>query len=229
MPSEGQGPGPEAAAAGGPAGQELVEVLDDGGRPIGRTTRWVAHATGARHPTVHVWVMRPGRRGPTVVLQWRRDDREDFPDLLDVTAGGHVQAGETVDAAMRRELGEELGLRSVRVAPLGARAVDAVTHGRLIREWAHEYLHVTRRRLTAFRPDPGEVKGLVEAPLAELAALHAGARDRIMVTGTLVTAGDGRPVSRPVDRAAFVPAPDDAWLRLWERLEAAYTAWPPGS
>ena len=216
-----------SAASGSPGAleEEWVDVVDDEGRPVARTTRADAHRRGLRHPTAHLWVLRPHPQGVRVVFQWRKADRLDFPDLLDVTCGGHIQAGESADVAMRRELEEELGLKRVRVAPVAQVPVDAETHGLLIREWAYEYLHVTRRPLRVFRVAPEEVEGLLEAPLRDLKALHTGQADALTLTGAAFGHSATVAVRRSADRSAFVPVPDRHWADLWGRLEAAYHTW----
>ena len=212
----------------GPLEEEWVDVVDEEGRAVDRATRVDAHRRGLRHPTAHVWVLRPHRLGVRVVFQWRKAGRLDFPALLDVTCGGHIRAGESADVAMRRELEEELGLKRVRVAPLGQVPVDAETRGLLIREWAHEYVHVTRRSLRAFRVAPEEVEGLLEAPLQDLKALHTRRADSLVLTGAVFGHSAIVPIRRSADRSAFVPVPDGHWADLWDRLEAAYQTWEEG-
>ncbi|MGC8488006.1 MAG: NUDIX hydrolase, partial [Clostridia bacterium] len=198
--------------------EEWVDVVDDEGQVVGRASREDAHRRGLRHPTVHVWVLRPLGGRVRVVFQWRTPDRLDFPNLLDVTAGGHVRAGEGTLPAMRRELHEELGLSRVRIRAMGGVPIDAVTHGIEVREWAYEYVHVTRRPLARFQVAREEVHGLLEAPLEALRSLHRGRADAVMMSGVKVNSEGWVPCRRSVTRADFVPAPDEHWAALWDRL-----------
>ncbi|WP_407645941.1 NUDIX hydrolase [Actinacidiphila oryziradicis] len=67
-----------------------------------------AHLQGKWHRTVHCWVV-SAERGGQILLQKRSDTMKNFPGLLDVSAAGHLEAGEPVEAGLR-EVTEELGI-----------------------------------------------------------------------------------------------------------------------
>lgn len=46
-----------------------------------------------------------------LLIQKRQSFKENYPNLWDITAGGHVIAGETSEEAIERELFEELGYK----------------------------------------------------------------------------------------------------------------------
>ena len=89
-----------------PAGAHLIEyieVLDSGVRK----SKADVHRDGDWHRAAHVWVVTSDRR---VMLQRRSPDKENYPDLWDVSCAGHLSAGETSVEAAVREAVEELGL-----------------------------------------------------------------------------------------------------------------------
>jgi len=57
-------------------------------------------------------------RGGEVLLGRRNADRTWLPGAWDVF-GGHIEAGETADGALRRELLEELGVHAIAMRELG--------------------------------------------------------------------------------------------------------------
>ena len=87
---------------------EMVEVMNQDGQPTGiYKMRSHVHRSGEWHNSVHVWVIYEDK----VLLQKRNADRESFPDMYDVSAAGHVSAGETPELAAVRETEEEIALR----------------------------------------------------------------------------------------------------------------------
>lgn len=86
---------------------ELFDVVDERDRVIGRATRREVHRGKLWHRAVHAWVF--NTRGE-VFLQKRSLLKDMAPGLWDSSCSGHLDAGEDYDAAIRRELGEEIGV-----------------------------------------------------------------------------------------------------------------------
>lgn len=90
------------------ATEELIDIIDDDGNLTGRILpRSVVHKTGLRHRTVHIWIC--NAKGD-LLLQRRALVKESFPGLWDISAAGHISAGDTSIKAAVRELKEELGI-----------------------------------------------------------------------------------------------------------------------
>jgi len=87
---------------------ELLDILDENGSKIGTESRKIIHSKGHIHPTIHVWIY--NSKGE-LLLQKRSKDKPTFPGLWDLSAGGHVSAGQTYEEAVLREIWEELGLK----------------------------------------------------------------------------------------------------------------------
>lgn len=88
--------------------EELFPVVDEEGNIIGSATRGECHG-GSKllHPVVHLHVFdRNGR----LYLQKRPGWKDIQPGKWDTAVGGHIDLGENVDIALRREVREELGL-----------------------------------------------------------------------------------------------------------------------
>lgn len=139
--------------------EEFFDVCDEQDRVIGRESRREVHRRGLLHRAVHVWVFRPDGR---VLLQRRDASKDEFPGAFTSSASGHVDAGETYDAAAVRELEEELQLR----APL-ERLVKLPASP----ETAHE--HTVLYRCTTGQeptPDPSEIDGVEWLTMESLSA-----------------------------------------------------------
>lgn len=88
--------------------QELFPVVDVSGTVIGRATRGECHGGSMLlHPVVHLHLF--NSRGE-LYLQHRPLWKDIQPGRWDTAVGGHVDYGETIDEALRREVREELGI-----------------------------------------------------------------------------------------------------------------------
>ena len=92
---------------------EYFDIRDwDGNRTGEMKEREQVHRDGDIHGTAHVWVIRNSKETgrPEVLLQKRSEKKDIFPGCFDVSAAGHLDAGEDFPEAAVRELKEELGL-----------------------------------------------------------------------------------------------------------------------
>jgi isopentenyl-diphosphate delta-isomerase type 1 len=87
--------------------EELLDIVDDHDRIIGRAPRHHVHAHGLKHRAVHIFVFNPAGE---LLVQKRSRSKDTFPGCYDSSASGHLNAGEDYDACALRELREELGL-----------------------------------------------------------------------------------------------------------------------
>ncbi len=88
--------------------QELFPVVDEAGNVTGSIDRKHAHdGSKILHPVVHLHVF--NSRGE-LYLQKRPQWKDIQPGRWDTATGGHVDYGESVDEALRREVREELGI-----------------------------------------------------------------------------------------------------------------------
>ncbi len=94
---------------------EYFDVLTETGEKTGRIKeRGQVHRDGDWHRAARVWLVRlsekEGKICPQVLLQKRSRRKDSYPGLWDVSAAGHVSAGETVEEAALRETEEEIGV-----------------------------------------------------------------------------------------------------------------------
>jgi isopentenyldiphosphate isomerase len=87
---------------------ELLPLVDEQGNIIGTATRGECHdGTKRLHPVVHLHVF--NAQGD-IYLQKRPEWKTIQPGRWDTAVGGHVDLGESVEIALRREVREELGI-----------------------------------------------------------------------------------------------------------------------
>jgi 8-oxo-dGTP pyrophosphatase MutT (NUDIX family) len=89
------------------AADEILDVVDEHDRVVGRSPRGEVYARGLRHRCVFVRARDAEGR---VFVHRRTPAKLVFPSLYDMFVGGVVGAGETYDEAALREAEEELGV-----------------------------------------------------------------------------------------------------------------------
>ncbi len=92
--------------------EEMFPLVDECGNIIGAATRGECH-NGSKllHPVVHLHVF--NSRGQ-LYLQKRPDWKDIQPGKWDTAVGGHINLGENVEIALRREAKEELNIADFR-------------------------------------------------------------------------------------------------------------------
>ncbi|MEW2451482.1 NUDIX domain-containing protein [Streptomyces parvulus] len=89
------------------AADEILDIVDENDRVVGRARRGEVYARGLRHRCVFVRARDPEGR---IFVHRRTATKLVFPSLYDMFVGGVVGAGESYDDAALREAEEELGV-----------------------------------------------------------------------------------------------------------------------
>ena len=88
--------------------EEIFDVLNEKGEYTGKTeSREKCHKEGLWHKAVSLFIINSKEQ---VLLQRRSANKRMWPNMWDITAGGHVLAGEFGFQAIIRETKEELGV-----------------------------------------------------------------------------------------------------------------------
>jgi len=153
---------------------ELLEEWDwETARPTGRmVARGRAHREGVAHEGVHLWIVRAGSGTTEALFQQRARHKEQYPDCLDITVGGHVLYGQ-VEGKIQKESSEEIGVSppDESLSDLGYYRYEERTQGLFHREFQRVYLLRDERPLSAYRFADGEVTGIYAVPLKNLKRL----------------------------------------------------------
>jgi 16S rRNA (adenine1518-N6/adenine1519-N6)-dimethyltransferase len=141
--------------------EEIFDVVDANDQVIGTATRAEVHAQKLTHRAVHVFVF--NKRGD-LLLQKRSLLKDMCPGLWDSSVSGHLDAGESYEAAAVRELEEEMGITTETTPEEIARIVPGLETG-----WEHMRLYRIRHD-GALRFPAAEVDAVMWFPLSEITA-----------------------------------------------------------
>jgi isopentenyldiphosphate isomerase len=131
-------------------GVEYFPLVNEKGETIGKATREECHSGGKLlHPVVHLHLF---NRAGELYLQKRSMRKDIQPGKWDTAVGGHVNYGEAVEAALRREAGEELGITGF--TPVFV--TRYIFESAIEKEMVYVFMTLYEGPLT---PDPGELDG----------------------------------------------------------------------
>ena len=128
----------------------MIPQVTPDGEIIGAITRGEAHS-GSKllHPVVHLHVFNSQGH---LYLQKRPDWKDIQPGKWDTATGGHIDLGENVEMALRREVSEELGITQFEFETLGHYVFESERERELV------YVHRTTYDLP-ITPNSGELDG----------------------------------------------------------------------
>lgn len=162
--------------------QEMLTAYDDNMNVIGDFARSFIHYNKMWHKVVQCWIICRTEEGIRVYLQRRSFEKLSHPGRYDITAAGHVAAGETPIEAVLRETAEEIGIKldPEKLQEIGF-VKDPVGNDREI-----AYLYIYEEKDPPFRPGK-EVIYMVSADIDDFYALMKGDRESIIVTPAIKT------------------------------------------
>ena len=196
-------------------GIEHLDVVDEVGRYVRTAPRDEVHERGEWHRVFHCQIVTLRDGVPTAVLQQRSLAKAAFPGLIDISAAGHLAAGETpLDGV--RELQEELGVTpaSTDLVPLGVRRLaDDSGEGTLNCELTSVFLLRDDRPLTDYMLARDEVEAVLDAPIADMLTLFGGAHSITLQGISSAGHADADEVTLEVTLDNFVPGAE-YWVVL---------------
>jgi isopentenyl-diphosphate delta-isomerase type 1 len=152
-----------------------IQIVNQADKPIGSASLEEIHTQGLRHRIVYIICEDPTGR---ILLQKRALDMSTYPGCWDISAAGHVDEGETYEAAAKRELQEELGLSGFTLQKVKNFYDETVFEGRHLNRFCQVYKTIVPAD-TQLQPNPSEVTATQWLTLDEIKQLNANNPDQI--------------------------------------------------
>ncbi|PAD07246.1 hypothetical protein CHH78_20915 [Shouchella clausii] len=185
---------------------ETLAIYNQAKQKVGTATRKTAHEMGLWHETFHCWIVDDSQTEPYIYLQRRSAHKKDFPRLFDITAAGHLLAGETAEDGIR-EVKEELGI-DIPFADLDFLGqFRCMPKHRDIYDYEFAFTYVYRKHIPfeQFRLQEEEVAGMVRVPFPAFYQLCFGMVEAIESDGFVEEGKIRRPYCEQVTLNDLVP------------------------
>lgn len=141
--------------------EEWFPLVNEEGETIGKATRRECHSgTKMLHPVIHLHIFNDAGE---LYLQKRSTTKDIQPGKWDTAVGGHIDYGETVEEALRREVREELGITDFIPRFITRYVFESAIEKELVNTFCTTY----NGDIT---PDPSELDGGRFWPLDEIRA-----------------------------------------------------------
>lgn len=187
--------------------QEYFDIYNENMEHIGTELRSVVHKKGYWHKSFQCWFVCKEGCEKYILFQKRHADKDTYPNLLDITAAGHLSAGETVEDASR-ELEEELGITVdfKQLFPIGIVKEEKVEVNFIDREFGNVFLYFCKTPMENFTLQADEVVGMFKAKLEDARMLFDNKLEYIIVDGYETNALGGKKKNQlKVSLQDFVP------------------------
>lgn len=130
--------------------QEYFPLVNEEGKTIGKATRKECHSGSKMlHPVVHLHIFNDNG---DLYLQKRSMRKDIQPGKWDTAVGGHIDYGESVEEALRREVREELGVTDFSPIMITSYIFESAIEKELVNTFRTVYNG-------PFNPDPEELDG----------------------------------------------------------------------
>ena len=130
--------------------QEYFPLVNEEGKTIGKATRKECHSGSKMlHPVVHLHIL---NNNGDLYLQKRSMRKDIQPGKWDTAVGGHIDYGESVEEALRREVREELDVTDFSPIKITSYIFESAIEKELVNTFRTVYNG-------PFNPDPEELDG----------------------------------------------------------------------
>lgn len=187
--------------------QELLKIFDDEGNQIGTATRKDVHRQGFWHEAFHCWFIQREEDKVYIYVQLRSKEKKDYPDLLDITAAGHLLAEETVKDGVR-EIKEEIGIDVdiEELSPLGIIRYCIEKENFIDKEMANVFLYECSQPFSEYELQQEEVAGIYRIEWDSFKKLWEDGDGKVQMEGFEIgSAGEKIYLEKEADIGDFVP------------------------
>ncbi|MGD7023589.1 NUDIX hydrolase [Rossellomorea vietnamensis] len=200
--------------------KETLRIFNNEGIAIGTAPRHEVHQKGYWHETFHCWFIERKEGICYLYFQLRSPQKKDYPNLLDITAAGHILSHETFEEGIR-EVREETGIEVsfANLVPVGIIPYEVTTENFIDRERARLFLYEFTGSIEDFSVEEEEVSGIFRAEFDQFEKLIDGGIEYIHLEGFQITF-DGKREKKELiaQKKDFVPHENSYYQAVLENI-----------
>lgn len=206
---------------------ELLDYFDENLQYLGTASRSEIHQKGLWHKTFHCWIIGRENEENYLLFQRRSLEKQLHPNKLDITAAGHLLAGET-EKEGARELSEELGIHFDfdDLLFLGIRKDISRVNGEINCEFCYTYFLERNLPLSAYQLQTAEVAGLYKIKVQDCLDLFLGKLAQV----NALTSNNQNPDNQMLTQIAkteILAHPDAYYLQIFDLVNQYFDGKKP--
>jgi isopentenyldiphosphate isomerase len=203
---------------------ETLNIFDREGNPIGTAERDEVHRQGYWHETFHCWFIKQEKEKCFLYFQLRSKEKKDYPNLLDITAAGHILSHESLEDGIR-EVREETGIevRYKELLPIGVIPYEVIMGEFIDRERANLFLYEFPGTMDDFSLQTVEVSGIFRLELSLFEKLLTNKMESVELEGFRIVDDEKSEINNlEVRKADFVPHEDSYYKNVLGHIRKNY-------
>lgn len=196
---------------------EVLDIFNEKYELIGQETREQVHIQGLWHQTFHCWILTSHDDNYYVLVQKRSSNKKTEPNKLDISAAGHLKAGETKNDGLR-EVQEELGIspETSKIIDLGIRiSANGIPGKKCNREFCNVVFLEDNTPLINHNLQESEVSALVEIKVSDGLKLFSGEVDSIKSNALFEVNGEKALEEMEIKTNDFIYRLDPYYLKVF--------------
>lgn len=206
---------------------EYFDTYNENMEHIGIQTRAEVHRKGYWHVTFQCWLIFKEDGKQYILFQKRHKDKDTYPNLLDITAAGHLHAGEHISNGVR-EIKEELGIevKYEDLIPLEVVKERKAENHFIDAEFANIYLYKCNTPIEQFKLQEDEVVGIFKVELSEVKKLFKHLEKYIQIQGyELDSLGKKHDIKLRAEVKDFVPHKPSYYMKVFNWAEKYFNTY----
>jgi isopentenyldiphosphate isomerase len=200
---------------------EYFDIYNENMEHLGIETRSEVHQKGYWHTTFQCWLVCEEEGKYYILFQKRHKDKDTYPNLLDITAAGHLKAGEKISDGVR-ELEEELGIsvNYEELVPIEVIKEKKVEDHFIDAEFANVFLYNCNIPMEQLKLQEDEVVGIFKADITKIKRLFKQMEKYMQIQGYEIDyLGKKHEIKLRVQLKDFVPHKPLYYMEVFKAVE----------